>query len=132
LESGAGGRSPNRQPGDYESPALPVELPPAFKRSHRLTKAIEVSLDRAHNRLTIAKLNHISVEIEAKFGSSFQEETALRMLHKYIYSRREFFLEKHSKNAIDFRITNAEQLTSRRGTPSSRKRQPAICRIAAP
>ena len=28
----------------------------------------------------MARVNHISVEIEAQFGSAFQEETALRML----------------------------------------------------
>src|SRR5579863_8879007 len=56
----------------------------------------------------MAKRNHISVEIDATFGSSFQEEEAVRMLGKYIATWRAFFLEKHSKNAIDFRVINAE------------------------
>ena len=34
------------------------------------------------------------------------------MLNKYIYGWKAFFLEKHSKNAIEFRITNAEQITA--------------------
>ena len=74
----------------------------------------------------MARLNHISVEIEAQFGSAFQEETALRMLNKYIYGWKAFFLEKHSKNAIEFRITNAEQVTPPMRRSRSRKRQPAI------
>jgi len=52
-------------------------------------------------------LNHISVEIDAAFGSQFQEESALRMLHIYIQTWKEFYLEKHSRNAFDFRITSA-------------------------
>ncbi len=39
----------------------------------------------------MAKRNHISVEIDATFGSSFQEEVALRMLDKHIVAWREFF-----------------------------------------
>jgi hypothetical protein len=62
----------------------------------------------------MARSNHISVEIEAKFGSTFQEEVAVRMLNKYIDAWRAFFLEKHSKNAIEFRITNAEHITHMR------------------
>ena len=74
----------------------------------------------------MARVNHISVEIEAKFGSTFQEETALRVLHKYINAWREFFLEKHSKNAIEFRIANADQITPSTRRPRARKRQPPI------
>ncbi len=71
----------------------------------------------------MARTNHISVEIEAKFGSAFQEEVAVRMLPKYINAWKAFFLEKHSKNAIEFRITNAEQITPAR--KPSRKGQRA-------
>ena len=74
----------------------------------------------------MARLNHISVEIEAKFGSAFQEEVAVRMLHKYIYAWRKFFLEKHSKNEMEFRITNAEQITPTTRRARSPKRRPAI------
>ena len=74
----------------------------------------------------MARLNHISVEIEAKFGSAFQEEVAVRMLHKYIYAWRKFFLEKHSKNEMEFRITNAEQITPTTRRTRSPKRRPAI------
>lgn len=73
----------------------------------------------------MAKTNHISVEIDAKFGSAFQEEVAVRMLNKYIYAWRAFFLEKHSNNAIEFRITNAEQIMPVR-KPASRKGQRVI------
>jgi hypothetical protein len=69
----------------------------------------------------MARSNHISVEIEAKFGSTFQEEVAVRMLNKYIGAWRAFFLEKHSQNAIEFRITNAEHIT-----PAPRNRQRAV------
>ena len=65
------------------------------------------------------KLNRISVEIDASFGSNFQEETALRMLQKYVYAWKAFFLEKHSSNAIEFRITNAVFVTS----PRRKRRQ---------
>ena len=74
----------------------------------------------------MARLNHISVEIEAKFGSAFQEEVAVRMLHKYIYAWRKFFLEKHSKNEMEFRITNAEQITPTTRRALSPKRRPAL------
>jgi hypothetical protein len=84
--------------------------------SHLIERTIEI---------TMARLNHISVEINATFGSTFQEETALRMLNKYIYGWKAFFLEKHSKNAIEFRITNAEEITTQR-RPRPRKRQPAL------
>lgn len=73
----------------------------------------------------MARSNHISVEIEAKFGSAFQEEVAVRMLNKYIDAWRAFFLEKHSKNAIEFRITNAEHITPMR-KPAPRNRQRAV------
>lgn len=56
----------------------------------------------------MVKRNHISVEIDATFGSAFQEEVALRLLGKYIGTWRAFLLEKHSKNAIDYRVINAE------------------------
>ena len=56
----------------------------------------------------MVKRNHISVEIDATFGSSFQEEVAVRLLGKYIGIWRAFFLEKHKKNDIDFRVINAE------------------------
>ena len=73
----------------------------------------------------MAKSNHISVEIEAQFGSTFQEEVAVRMLNKYIDAWRAFFLEKHSKNAIDFRITSAEHITPVR-KPARRNSQRAV------
>ena len=56
----------------------------------------------------MARLNHISVEIDANFGSTFQEETALRMLEKVVRGWKEFYLSKHSKNAIEFRVINVE------------------------
>ena len=59
----------------------------------------------------MAKLNHISVEIDANFGSTFQQETALRMLEKIVRGWKAFYLSKHSKNVIDFRIINAEAVT---------------------
>jgi hypothetical protein len=71
-------------------------------------KTIDALIDRAHNQLTMAKRNHISVEIDATFGSDFQEEVALHLLDKHIAGWREFFLEKHCKNAIEYRIINAE------------------------
>ncbi len=71
----------------------------------------------------MARVNHISVEIEAQFGSAFQEETAVRMLHKYIHAWREFFLEKHSKNAIEFRITNADRIVPPMKRAQSRRRR---------
>ncbi len=56
----------------------------------------------------MARLNHISVEIDATFGSGFQEQTALRMLQKIVQGWRKFYLSKHSKNDIEFRIINVE------------------------
>jgi hypothetical protein len=56
----------------------------------------------------MATPNHISVEIDANFGSAFQEETALRMLQKVVQGWKEFYLSKHSKNAIEFRIVAVE------------------------
>jgi hypothetical protein len=47
------------------------------------------------------------------------------MLHKYIDAWKAFFLEKHSKNAIEFRIVNADQVTPTIRRPRARKRQPA-------
>jgi len=76
----------------------------------------------------MVKRSHISVEIDATFGSSFQGEVAVRMLGKYIAAWRAFFLEKHSKNAIDFRVINAEissPLPRRRPRSVKRHRQPA-------
>jgi hypothetical protein len=67
--------------------------------SHLIERTIEI---------TMARLNHISVEINATFGSTFQEETALRMLQKIVQGWRKFYLSKHSKNAIEFRIINVE------------------------
>ena len=64
--------------------------------------------------LTMAKLNHISVEIDANFGSSFQEKTALRMLEKVVRGWKEFYHSKHSKNQIRFRITNVEMVPTAR------------------
>jgi len=78
----------------------------------------------------MVKRNHISVEIDATFGSSFQEDIAVRLLGKYIDTWRAFFLEKHSKNAIDFRVINAELS----GPPPRRRRraaQTALPRVAA-
>jgi hypothetical protein len=62
----------------------------------------------------MARLQHISVEIDATFGSSFQEETALRMLEKVVRSWKEFHLSKHSKNQIRFRIANVEMVPTAR------------------
>jgi hypothetical protein len=67
-------------------------------KSRRIERTIE---------LTMATLNHISVEIGAKFGSTFQEETALRMLQKVVQGWKDFY-SKHSKNTIEFRITGVE------------------------
>ena len=60
------------------------------------------------------KLNHISVEIDATFGSGFQEEAATKALHKLMQSWTEFYHSKHSNNLIRFRITNAEMAAGRR------------------
>ncbi len=83
---------------------------------------MQYSLIERTIKITMARSNHISVEIEAKFGSTFQEEVAMRMLPKYINAWKAFFLEKHSKNAIEFRITNVEHITPMR-EPAPRNRQ---------
>ena len=54
------------------------------------------------------QLNHISVEIDATFGSQFQEESAVAMLEKVMQSWMEFYQSKHSNNHIRFRIICAE------------------------
>ena len=61
------------------------------------------------------KLNHISVEIDATFGSHFQEESALAALQKLVQSWTEFYHSKHSQNLIRFRIINAESINTKRG-----------------
>jgi len=51
---------------------------------------------------------HISVEVDATFGSAFQGESAVAALHKLMLAWAEFYHSKHSNNRIRFRITNAE------------------------
>ena len=62
------------------------------------------------------KLNHISVEIDASFGSGFQEEAATKALHKLMQSWTEFYHSKHSNNLLRFRITTVEMTTRARET----------------
>ena len=75
---------------------------------------IDLFANQAHNQLAMPKLNHISVEIDATFGSNFQEEVALHLLQKLVYAWKAAVLEKHSSNAIEFRITNAVFVTGPR------------------
>ena len=77
---------------------------------------IEVLHDRAHNQCSMPKLNHMSVEIDATFGSGFQEEAATKALHKLMQSWTEFYHSKHSNNLIRFRITTVEMTTRARET----------------
>jgi hypothetical protein len=84
------------------------------RTSHARRKRLKSHLIGRTIELTMANLNHISVEIDANFGSSFQEETALRMLEKVVRSWKEFHLSKHSKNQIRFRITNVETVPTAR------------------
>jgi hypothetical protein len=72
-----------------------------------------------HNQLSMPKPNHISVEIDAQFGSPFQERAAMGVLTKTLQAWIEFCHSKHSKNVIDFRITNVESPTEKRGAPPS-------------
>ncbi len=87
-------------------------------------KTIDALIDRAHNQLTMVKRNHISVEIDATFGSDFQEDSAVRMLGKFIGTWRAFYLKKHSKNAFEYRVINA-QLSSPPPRRPSRSAQSA-------
>jgi hypothetical protein len=80
----------------------------------RWRKRLTSHLTESTIELTMAKLNHISLEIDATFGSSFQEETALRMLEKVVRGWKEFYLSKHSKNQIRFRIANVETVPTAR------------------
>jgi len=56
--------------------------------------------------------DHISVEIDATFGSAFQEESAVAALHKLMQAWAEFYHSKHSNTLIRFRVTNAELATT--------------------
>jgi hypothetical protein len=82
------------------------------KSSLRRDLPIEVLRKPGHNQFTMPQLNHISVEIEATFGSQFQEESAVAMLEKVVQSWTEFYRSKHSKNTIRFRIVNAASLVT--------------------
>lgn len=55
---------------------------------------MEVLPDRTRIELTMARLNHISVEIDSNCGSTIQEETAFRMLEKVVRGWKEFYLSK--------------------------------------
>ena len=70
--------------------------------------------------------DHISVEIDATFGSAFQEESATAALHKLMQAWAEFYHSKHSSNRIRFRITNAElAATTGKKSAVGRMRRPS-------
>ena len=58
--------------------------------------------------------NHISVEIDADFGSQFQEEAALRALENLLLGWSQFWQSKHAKTRIQHRIIKVESLTNRK------------------
>jgi hypothetical protein len=72
-----------------------------------------------HNQLSMPKPNHVSVEITAQFGSPFQERVSMGTLTKTLQAWIEFCHSNHSKNVIDFRITNVESPTKKRRAPPS-------------
>ena len=127
FKPGAGGRTRTGNRLITNRVLCQLSYPGVQRLTTRRRKMIALSVDRAHNRVTMVKRNHISVEIDATFGSSFQEEVAVRLLGKYIGIWRAFFLEKHKKNDIDFRVINAEVSSP---VPRQRRRSGPIAPVS--
>ena len=87
---------------------------------------------REHNRITMPKQNHISVEIEASFGSPFQEQVGTKMLKKLLHSWIEVCESKHRKNQIRFRITSHKLSTTPAMPRATRDENETTAGVASP
>jgi hypothetical protein len=67
------------------------------------------------------KINHISIEIDAAFGSPFQEESALRTLDKMMAEWIDFYGSKHSKNCFAVQTRRSESFVHRARTTRPRR-----------